>query len=101
MNADEVAIGQTVVQTHNSNIKVTFTRTGQNEGIIEYFEPISGRLVLKVKVGVFSGPQIFEYVDPTFWRITVNGQPATQFPDVSNARLLTHVETRHIEITTT
>ena len=100
MSTDEVPIGRTVVHLDNAYIRQTFRRTGVNEGQVESFDPISGKLVLSIKVGVFSGPQIIEYVDPDFWTITVDGQRVTQLPNVSNFRFLTNPQTRTLEIKT-
>jgi hypothetical protein len=100
MEASSVPIGQTITVVNNTYIRTTFTRTGHNEGIIEQFDPMSGRLVLKAQVEVFSGSQFFEFIDTTFWSITLNGQPVAGMPDVANARVLTNPETRTVDITT-
>lgn len=100
MNADKVPVGQTITVTNTSYIRVTFTRTGHNEGVVEYFEPTSGRLVLKARVEVFSGSQNFEFVDTTFWSITLNGQPVVGVPNVSNAQMKADPQTRTFQITT-
>lgn len=100
MDASSVPVGQTVTVTNNSEIRATFTRTGYNEGIIQQYDPASGRLVLKLQVEVFSGSQSLEFADTTFWTITLNGQPVAGLPDVAGARMQVDPQTRSITITT-
>ena len=100
MSADQVPIGRTVVHQDNAYIRQTFRRTAVNEGKIENVDPHSGKLVLSIKVGVFSGPQVIEYLDLEFWTITVDDQRVTELPNVPNFRFLVHPQTRTLEIKT-
>lgn len=100
MDLGSVPIGQTVTVTNNSYIRATFTRTSNSEGVFEQFDPASGRLVLKTRVQVASGASAYEFIDTTFWTITLNGKPVTGLPTVSNAQIEADPQTRTFKITT-
>ena len=100
MDLSTVPIGQTVTVTNNTYIRITFTRASQSEGIVEEFDPASGRLVLKGRLQVFSGSIVHEFIDTTFWSITLNGKLVAGVPTVSNAQLEADPQTRIIKITT-
>lgn len=100
MDASQVPVGQTITVANTSYIRTTFTRTNHNEGILEQFDPVSGRLVLRARMDVSGNSQNFEFVDTTFWSVTLNGQPVIGLPNVSNVRINADPQTRTFQITT-
>jgi hypothetical protein len=77
MELSSVPVGEKAVITDTSYIKVTFERTSESSGIIEQFEPSTGKLVLRTTFPINGSRIDILYADPTFWTFKVDGSPTT------------------------
>jgi len=98
MDANQIPIGQKVVVADTSYIKSTFTRVNEQDGLVEYFHPTNGTVVLKAKVGIYSGDTDIQYVDQDFWTVRVNGRPIAP-GEQARGNMKINAEARTIDVT--
>ena len=98
-DASTIPLGQTLVVADTPHIRVTITRVSDHEGIVQYSNPMNSIAVLRIRVGVYDGSSEIQYIDQTFWTVTVNGRPIAPGETV-NGRIDITAQARTINITT-
>lgn len=73
MQPKDVPLGQKMLLTDTSHIKATFERTSQQRGILEQFEPTTGKLVFRGDYAVDLSSINILYADPSFWTFKRDG----------------------------
>lgn len=73
MELSSVPVGQKATVTDTSYIKVTFKRTSESGGIIEQFDPSTGKLVLRATYPINGSKIDILYVEPSFWTFKADG----------------------------
>ena len=100
MNAGSIPISQKVVITDTGFIKGTITRVSEDEVVLEQFDPATGQLVLRIKVGIHSPTSAVEYIDQDFWTITVDGKAFSSGSEPARGDVDFDPKSRRINITT-
>ena len=77
MELSSVPVGQKAIITDSSYIKVTFERTSESGGIIEQFDPSTGKLVLRTTFPINGSRIDILYADPGFWTFKADGAPVS------------------------
>jgi hypothetical protein len=98
-DAGSIPIGQTVVVADTPYIRVTFTRVSDQEGAVQYTNPVNGLAVLKMRVGVYDGSSDIQYVDQNFWAVSVNGRPIAA-GETAHGKVNVNAQARTINVTT-
>ena len=74
MQPSNVAVGQKALITDTPQIKVVFERTSETGGIMEHFDPSTGKLVLRVTFPINGSSIDILYADPEFWTFKADGK---------------------------
>lgn len=99
MDPSTIPIGETRVLSEDANMKIVINRITREYATTEHINPVTDRVVLRVRNGINSDFREVEYVDHKFWKFTVDGQPFTS-KDLPQGNWKIDVETRTINITT-
>lgn len=79
MNLEDVPLNQTALVVQELHCRVTATRVAEDVVHLRYFAQSTDDLVLVVTLGRSKPPNIDPRdIDPVFWTIRVDGNPATK-----------------------
>lgn len=99
MDISNVPVGQTAVVADNSDIKSTFTRVSQAKGLLQLYDPLTGKLVLKIDLDMNTGGQDNAWFDTSFWAVYVDGRLVPPGASGNGRTLRWDVKTKTINIT--
>jgi len=85
-HASTIPIGEKRVMTDTSFIRIVSTRTSEQFLTIEYFHPVTQKLVLKLTGGIYTADFVLDYADRDFWTITRHGRPLRPGEPVKGSR---------------
>ncbi|HEX8747364.1 MAG TPA: hypothetical protein VF717_09195 [Pyrinomonadaceae bacterium] len=68
-------VGKSVVVADTSYIKSVFSRVSEAEGVLELYDPSTGKAVLRSNVSMSTGGYHSTWFDRDFWNVYVDGKP--------------------------
>lgn len=74
MQPSDVPVGQKAIITDAPHIKVIFERTSETGGVMEHFDPSTGKSVLRVTYPTNGSSIDILYADPDFWTFKADGK---------------------------
>ena len=78
MNADQFPLNQPIVITSTADFSVTVTRVDSDWMETVWSDQRTGDATLKVRHRVDGASSFLMHIDVVWWRVNVNGRPATQ-----------------------